>query len=317
MPDGREVWKASTRHTAALVLVVSGFVRLKECNPDTPPGYFCKTHFRAPLITETPVDEIFDLRSLPRPTVGQYAEFAAHVAAAHSWYKHLPLLTGGWFVVFLAPDSGIGRLVARIEGDKLQLETPPEGPVFTEANPRIHYSWTTSEEYRRRFGFLDYAYVIRDGDTMGRDVGGPMVLPEGLLPRCAFTLFPYVSGIGHGDTLRSRNEEALVELRAGATHPRREAVLEWVRLSEEQDASWQRLTAEEQQTVSSIRVSGWMSARYPDQYVAEKHETTPAIDRHLANEAVVEAVYNERLRSGELAKIRAALDDLRDWLDEG
>jgi hypothetical protein len=36
-----------------------------------------------------------DLRSLPRPTEEQYRAFAEHVADAHSWYKHLPLLTGG------------------------------------------------------------------------------------------------------------------------------------------------------------------------------------------------------------------------------
>src|SRR4051812_30995960 len=99
-----------------------------------------------------------DLRSLPRPADEQYREFAEHVGEAHSWYKHLPLLTGGQFVVFLSPDSGIGRLVARLEGGGYSLVTPPEGPVFTEANQRLHYSWKTSEEYRRRFGYLDYAY---------------------------------------------------------------------------------------------------------------------------------------------------------------
>ena len=89
--------------------------------------------------------------SLPLPTDYQYEEFAKHVSEAHSWYKHLPLLTGGQFVVFLAPDSGIGRLVARLEGTGYRLETPPEGPVFTEANPRLHYSWKTSNEGRNQF----------------------------------------------------------------------------------------------------------------------------------------------------------------------
>jgi hypothetical protein len=114
---------------------------------------------------------------LPRPTDDRYREFAKHVSEAHSWYKHLPLLTGGRFVVFLAPDSGIRGLVARLEGTGYQLMTPPEGPMFTEANPRLHYSWKTSEEYRRRFGYLDYANRKHDGGIFGRDVGGPINLP--------------------------------------------------------------------------------------------------------------------------------------------
>src|SRR4051794_20053950 len=97
---------------------------------------------------ELPVDTTPDLRSLPRPTDEQYREFARHIGEAHSWYKPLPLLTGGQFVVFLAPDSGIGRLVARLGGEGYQLVTPAEGPVFTEENPRLHYSWKTSQEYR-------------------------------------------------------------------------------------------------------------------------------------------------------------------------
>ena len=79
-------------------------------------------------------------RSLPLPTDEQYRAFAEHVGGeAHSWYKHLPLLTGAQFVVFLAPDSGIGRLVARFDGEVYHIEPAPEGPMFTEINPRPHY----------------------------------------------------------------------------------------------------------------------------------------------------------------------------------
>lgn len=250
------------------------------------------------------MNEPFDHRSLPRPTDEQYAAFAEHIANAHSWYKHLPLLTGGQFLVFLAPDSGIGRLVARIDGGKLHLETPPEGPVFTEASPRLHYSWTTSEEYRRRFGYLDYAYRYRDDQTFGRDVGGPMELPADLPAGCGFTLFPYVSDVSHGTTLRSKNEEALAQLRAGVPHPRREAVLEWARLAEEGDAIWQGMTDRERETVYST-----------NREEVKAPMTTPAIERYLAIGAEAATAYNKRLRSGEVAKIGAALDQLRAWLD--
>src|SRR5262249_50986179 len=128
-------------------------------------------------LEDVDMDAAPDFRSLPRPSHEQYREFAEHIGHAHSWYKHLPLLTGGQFVIFLSPDAGIGRLVARIEGGGVQLVTPPEGPVFTDDNPRLHYSWTTSEEYRRRFGHLDYAYRLHPDYPYGRDVGGPTDLP--------------------------------------------------------------------------------------------------------------------------------------------
>ena len=138
------------------------------------------------------MDKHFDLRSLPRPSDEQFAAFAEHIGEAHSWYKHLPLMTGRSFVVFLAPDSGIGQLVARLTESGYELVAPPEGPVFTEEHPRLHYSWKTSDEYRQRFGYLDFASRSYDG-TFGRDVGGPMHLPQEIWDRCGFVLFPYVS----------------------------------------------------------------------------------------------------------------------------
>jgi hypothetical protein len=252
------------------------------------------------------VDQNLDLRSLPRPTDEQYTAFAKHVGEAHSWYKHLPLLTGGQFIVFLAPDSGIGRLVARIDGSEYQLVTPPEGPVFTEANPRLHYLWTTSEEYRRRFGYLDYAWRTSDEDIFGRDVGGPMRLPAEICDRCTFTLFPYVAGGSGLDAVRWAHKEAVQRLRAGAPHPQREAVLEWARLAHEHDDCWQSLSDAERETVLALDRDG-----------ADKTTTTAAIDRYLRIDAAIVEVYFERLRPGELAKIRRALDELRAWLDGG
>jgi hypothetical protein len=246
-----------------------------------------------------------DPRSLHQPTAKQYGAFAAHVADAHSWYKHLPLLTGGQFVVFLAPDSGIGRLVARIEGSAVQLETPAEGSLFTEDHPRLHYSWTTSEEYRRRFGFLDYARRSRDDVPFGRDVGGPLELPAEVWERCTFTLYPYVSGGDRGrEAVRWAHEEAVQQLRDGAPHPRREAVLEWARLAEEYHAAWRSLT----QVEHEVR---WLFHR--DRTKVTK--TTPAVDRILKIEAELDAVYNKQLRRPELPKILRALRELRAWLN--
>ncbi len=244
------------------------------------------------------MDQVFDPRSLPRPADEQFAAFAEHIGEAHSWYKHLPLLTGREFVVFLAPDSGIGRRVARLIGSGYQLETPAEGPVFTEENPRLHYSWKTSEEYRRRFGYLDFASRGYDG-TFGRDVGGPMYIPQEIWDRCTFTLFPYVSAGGR-DSIGWAHEEAVAALRAGEANPRRDVLLEWARLYQTHNEAWQSMTDAERDSVMARD---------------ERPETTPAIDRYDQIEAELQVVYYEQLRPGELAKIRSALDELRAWLD--
>jgi hypothetical protein len=251
------------------------------------------------------LDPKLDLRSLPPPTEDQYRAFAEHVGEAHSWYKHLPLLTGGQFVVFVAPDAGIGRLVARIDGPELQLVTPPEGPVFTEAHPRLHYSWRTTEEYRRRFGFLDYARRIHEA-TFGRDVGGPMDLPAEIWERCTFTLFPYVAAGDSGrDSVRWAHEEAVERLRAGEPHPQREAVLEWARLADAEQEAWAGLTDAEREIVLALQRGG-----------EDRPEPTAAVDRYLAIDAALDAVYYDRLRPGELEKIRRGLQALRAWLEE-
>jgi hypothetical protein len=255
---------------------------------------------------EAPLERTPDLRALPRPTDEQYREFAEHIGEAHSWYKHLPLLTGGRFVVFLAPDAGIGRLVARLDGTGYQLVTPPDGPEFTQANPRLHYSWRTTAEYRRRFGYLDYARRKQEDSRFGRDVGGEMDLPPAIWERCTLTLFPYVSGSDPGrDSVRWAHQEAVERLRAGEAHPRREAVLEWVRLAQEKQEAWNGLTDAERGLVLAHGVGASTSPT-----------STATVERYRAAESALETHYEDQLRAGEVAKIRRALACLRAWLEE-
>ena len=50
---------------------------------------------------------IVEVQSLTRPTAGQIDAFVQHVSAAHSWYKHLPLLPPGTpFFFYLNPNAG-------------------------------------------------------------------------------------------------------------------------------------------------------------------------------------------------------------------
>jgi hypothetical protein len=79
--------------------------------------------------------------------------------------------------------------------------------------------------------------------------------------------------------------------------------LEWVRLVYERDESWQSLTDAEREIVLALGHDG-----------ADKPRTTAAIDRYIRIGDELDVVYFERLRPGEQAKTRRALDELRGWL---
>src|SRR5262245_37733059 len=86
--------------------------------------------------------------SLPMPTLVQMQQFAGHVAGAHSWYKHLPLLPpGAPLQFFLDPAAGM-QLIAGSGG---RVDATPR------TNRGFHYSWLPTAEYRDRFGYLAFS----------------------------------------------------------------------------------------------------------------------------------------------------------------
>jgi hypothetical protein len=87
-------------------------------------------------------------RTLPRPTIEQTFRFAWFVAGAHSWYKHLPADRKVSFVFFLDPNAG-KNLVLTPTGEKAMVEINDQSNHF-------HYTWQTTETYRRRFGHWNY-----------------------------------------------------------------------------------------------------------------------------------------------------------------
>src|SRR5262245_17094055 len=192
--------------------------------------YSCQSSFLALSIgpewrTEgsVPMD---DWRRL-RPTPDQYHAFGDYLPHAHSWYKHLPLLGGRRFVVFVAADAGIGRLVAVPQGPpgavtSYALVTPPEGPEFTDEHPRLHYGWKTTREYRSRFGYLDYGSQDDPDKPYRRDAGPPVRLQDEVEERCSFVLYPYVACTFRDAVTWPIHQEAIEQLRAGADHPARE-----------------------------------------------------------------------------------------------
>ena len=92
-----------------------------------------------------------EVRQLPRPTAEQIDRFVEYVSAAHSWYKHLPLVPPGVpFFFFLDPNAGRDWVLTDTGGafrDRTS-DTPP--------HERFHYTWQPTAEYRERFGHLQY-----------------------------------------------------------------------------------------------------------------------------------------------------------------
>lgn len=153
----------------------------------------------------------------PAPTPEQFDAFAAHVAVAHSWYKHLDLFAPAEFVVFLDPNAGGG---------------------FDQSQPRIHHTWATREEYRSKFGCLAYMYRTSSEDSFHTDYAhnarialnenselrfvderrtAVLELPAALQTRCGFRLYPFACD---NDVFFWRYEKALAEIAAGRLqHP--------------------------------------------------------------------------------------------------
>lgn len=244
-----------------------------------------------------------------RPTPEQYQNFGEYLCDAHSWYKHLPLMGGRRFVVFVAADAGIGRLVARLHGTPenatgYSLVTPPEGSEFTDAHPRLHYGWKTTKEYRARFGLLDYSCWQAEDGTFERDAGPPATLPPELVERCGFVLYPYVSRTFAEAVTWSVHADAVADLRAGAAHPAGDEVLDLLRLAQDLGAAWDVLGEEDQK---------WAVVRHGEYAEPPPREPSAALRRYWAIDDCATAIA-ESLREREANKIRSALATLDEWL---
>jgi hypothetical protein len=87
---------------------------------------------------------------LEPPTEAQIEQFIEYVAGAHSWYKHLPMLPPGKpFFFYLDPHSGMDVCnLTSGDGEFRERRDTDE--------TKFHYTWMTTEEYRTRFGCLEY-----------------------------------------------------------------------------------------------------------------------------------------------------------------
>ena len=168
------------------------------------------------------------LGALAWPSDGQCAAFAAQVADAHSWYKHLPLDARTAFVLFLADDAGGGF----------------------QTSSRLHDGWKTTEEYRRRFGLLDFAWRLPGETEWRRDAGADVVPAPDLLAVAGFTLGPTASTDANAiEVLCSRYAD---ELPAGDGGRAAFAILE--RLRQRVDDAYSGLTEGERLAVADAEL---------------------------------------------------------------
>jgi hypothetical protein len=93
---------------------------------------------------------------LPIPTAEQINDFVTYVAGAKSWYKHLPVHPPGSPMHFYL-DSHAGRDRLRRWGHQVIYRDR------TKTTQRLHYTWMTTEDYRRRFGHLVFGCPTSTG----------------------------------------------------------------------------------------------------------------------------------------------------------
>jgi len=94
------------------------------------------------------MDYLQYLKKLTPPTAQQIADFAEHVADAHSWYKHLPLSRAKPFYFYLDPNAGRGT-VHQPTGESLFVD-------ITDPKDCFHYSAKLTAVYRQQFGYWSY-----------------------------------------------------------------------------------------------------------------------------------------------------------------
>jgi hypothetical protein len=212
--------------------------------------------------------ELAAMRTLAWPTATQVLEFIEHVCWAHSWYKHLPPSGEAEFVAFLAADAGAGY----------------------ENRERLHYSWKTTAEYRKRFGHLDYAWRLSGTAGWQRDSANAVAPSPELLAVAGFHLGPACSTDGSAVEVFATLHAADPTLAPGYR--------ELCRLHAESEAAYAGLSEAEREAVVDSNDS-----MYPEQLVTLQ---SPACTRYLEAERVVWAHY-DTLHEPEVAKIRDAV----------
>ena len=103
------------------------------------------------------------VRALPHPTDQQVEAFVDHVSRAENWLKQLPLGGGPELTMLLDPNAG-ARVNKMMDTGRYFIEP------LTPETELVHGSELPTDDYRKRFGFLNY-YVPLGGGAAAVDVG--------------------------------------------------------------------------------------------------------------------------------------------------
>ena len=172
------------------------------------------------------------------------------------------------------------------------------GEGFSDQSPRLHYGWKTTEEYRRRFGCLDYMWRVDATAPFEHDFPGLPALSAEILQQFTIRLYPYVSCNCSPQevALYEIHSNAFERLRTGEAHENRDLLLEWHHSALVLETLWQNsLNAEEREMIVA-----------DDPMEADTVRVSPALASYRVWEQKNGAVYN-LLQQHEEIKIRECL----------
>lgn len=164
-----------------------------------------------------------------KPTQEQITRFCQHVANAHSWYKHLPLLTGAEFTIFLNPNAG---------------------KAYPSMHPKLPFG-NHQSGYQQAFGQLDYIWKILTESVIGHD-GGNIESIVSLLhdteKTATITLYPYIAN----EIYWSIFEKEIEQLKKGFDHPDRQSILDAYHAEEALENFWEELNDADREIVVKL-----------------------------------------------------------------
>ena len=196
------------------------------------------------------------------PSLLQAHAFAEHVAAAHSWYKHLHVKSGyGGFAFYLDPHVGKDiwedqdgelRIVPRLPGD-----TP------------LHYSWMTTEATIGNFAYVNYCrYVpgktslpwIVDEDQL---ISVPNELLQQTYVECTALIHPHSQSLKHMSGLLGYRHRTDKNVLVGTQTPEEQRLGDILRLAYDDASRIHDLQDEYAGIVAGIRnrqIAGMVNA---------------------------------------------------------
>jgi len=209
----------------------------------------------------------------------------------HSWYKRLPIKGGGEFVFFIAPDAG----------------------THTKGIRRLDVGWDDTDQYRRRFGHLDYLWRIARSGPFARDGGGRLTgLPAELLDEGAVVLYPYACS--RGGPLDPWDDPADVLETLDENHPGIDALRRFARANRLERESVRVWSADEyRETTRRLMRERRASGASLDEFLATNVGLTEAERGYLVGSMERQAA-REELHQAELVKIRVQIEWLRSWV---